>query len=492
VSIWWARVALAACVPVAVAAAVNGYADIQGFDTYGYHLPLAVRWWKHGALLTGPEEVMNTFYPGNFELMLRWLVALGTDRLAYLASFASGVVCVVAINGIARAIGQPKTIARISALSSVSLAVLVFQSTIAYSDTFVAAMLLTGVWLLTRWTRGRGNDTRLIVGLGLSLGLAAGAKYSALPMAIVIALVWGWLMVRHAYRLDKFGEATFNARWATGQVLSFALPFLVCSLYWYLRNAVEHGNPTFPVALVGLRGSALTSLIAVPSEVASAGWRVWLYPWRELGYNEGAEHGLGPVFAAVALVGFVLVPFVRTMPRRPLRTLVWVITLGAYVVWLRTGMLIPRYGLFPLLMTFVFVGELWMACESHVLKVITIAATAISGLVLTRGLLVGAMYVALVGARRTGVPDAIDRLPPTRILNAAGQPAGYYALGRDYRHEVITLYRDAMPNDVGRLGARYLLVPSERSAAFRSVLDLELVARWAGPGLPSTELWRVR
>jgi hypothetical protein len=486
----WARVMLATAIPLAIVAWLEGWSEIRGFDSFGYHLPLAASWLGHARLATGPAESLNLFYPGDFELLVRWTLATGTDRLAFVPSFASACACLWVLYRICLEIGQPRTVAAVSALAASSLGVLVMQSTTAYSDTFATLALLLAAWLLLRWWGERGRDARIVVAIGLALGVAVGTKYSALPSAVPIVLAFAWGVWRFGGRRDRYGLEHLDARWARRQLALLALPLVAASIYWYARNAIEHGNPFYPVAMLGLPGLNARELIVVRPELASPGWRWLTYPWGEWGFVGSHEDGLGPLFGALALPGLLLTPFVRSGDH-PLRRVLAVVTIGSYALWLRTGILVPRYGLLPLVLSFAFVGELWIHFGSTVLRALTTAGVVASALVLGRDLVAGTAYVEMVGARRTGVPAVVDSLPGARILNAAGQPGGYYAMGRDYRHDVVTLYRDATPDDVRRIRPDYLLLPETREREFTSVLPLTLVARASSAGMTPTSLWRV-
>ena len=59
-------------------------------------------------LSTESGELMTPYYPGNFQLLVRWIVVLGTDAYAFLPAMLASVLCLVALYGICRELGQPK------------------------------------------------------------------------------------------------------------------------------------------------------------------------------------------------------------------------------------------------------------------------------------------------------------------------------------------------------------------------------------------------
>jgi len=219
-------------------------------------------------------------------------------------------------------------------------------------------------------------------------------------------------------------------------------------------------------------------------------WEQLTYPWVETGHGLGFETGLGPVFAAVGVLGLLVSPLGWRV-RGPLPRVLWIVLVGAYLVWLRTGVLVPRYGLFPLLLTFVLVGELWTTHGSGLLRLTVGAAVVATMLALGYEMVGGVAYTELTSDPGPRVPAVIDSLPASRILNAAGEPSGYHAMGSGYRHRVINLFTQVTPADVRSLSPDYLVLPRSREQEFTEALPLQLVGRWGPEGPASTSLWRV-
>jgi hypothetical protein len=160
----------------------------------------------------------------------------------------------------------------------------------------------------------------------------------------------------------------------------------------------------------------------------------------------------------------------------------------------RSGVLVPRYGLFPLLLAFAFVGTLWEAFPSRLLRAVTVVAAVGTMTVLSLELAGGALYQAVTYRPGPPVPAVLDTLPAARILNLAGEPSGYYAMGRDRRHRVLSRFRRVTPADVPALRPNYLLIPESREAEFRRALPMTLLGRWRTLGATGdsvgTALWQ--
>ena len=464
----WAGIAL---VFSAVLTAL-GLSSVRGFDTLAYHLPMAASWLRNSRLTTNVEESVTFFFPGNAELLVRWVLTTGTDRLAFLPSLLAAAGCCYLVNRIAREIGQSREAAWISGCAASSCVLLGFVATTAYIDAFLALTLLLATLFLLRIRRSAPDDHAQHIAFGTALGLAIGSKYSALQPALILGLLWLVPVARRHWRPYEGCFRFLDFRALLRSVLPVAIPIILCSAYWYARNAVEHGNPVFPFAMLGMPGLPNEALIYVsPHLTTPVSWL--LYPWREM-YSPSFDEYLGGVFAGVALVGLGAAAARRAENRD--RDWIVLITAACFAFWLVTGNFVPRYGIFPILLTFVFVGDLWMEYPSRILRLAMLAVFTLTLFVFGRGLLTQAVYVAVQGRPRYGVPLAIDALRPGRVLNATSSMANYYLMGRDYRHDVITTFRESTPRDLAHFRPDYVLLRREDARAFGEVASLDLVA----------------
>jgi hypothetical protein len=497
----WALALLALLLPLLLAVWWNGLDAIRGFDSLADHLPRAARWLRLSTLSDESGQLLTPYYPGDFQLLVRWMLVTGTDAYTFVPSLLAALLSLAALYGICRELGQPRWTALVSVATAATCTLLPYLSTTVEADTATTAFLLLAVLLLLRWLRtlrpparaelAPSHDAATLAALGAALGLAVGTKYSALPPALVIAVVAVHHLWRASFGTFRPGRRYFNARAFVVMLATIALPAIACGGYWMLRNAVVHGNPIYPLAAIGLPGVAMRYIIPIKPALVDSFWARATYPWVQWDFVSVYEDGLGATFAAVALVAFVVVPFLAP-PRDSRRRTVWAITLAAYVLWIGTGSITARFGLFPLLLTFVMVGELWRDAGSLALRLVTLAAVATASLVITRSLVVGAVYTTLMPPGRRGVPAVVDTLPPARIFNATSASNRYPLLGADYRHEVITMFAPARPEDVAATQPDYLLLRAAQLPAFTARTPMTLVAR--GPALPGGDtlsLWRV-
>ena len=480
----WPRTFLAGAVAFAIVCTAYALSTVRGIDSYTYHLPRAASWLHHSRLTTNIEESIFFFFPGNAELFLRWLVA-ASDRLAFLFSFAASALSLYVLYKICREIEQPREVAAVSALCGASCIVLSFVSVGAYVDSFLALQLLLAVLFLLRWLKDESSERRTVAPMALALGIALGTKYAAIPPALMIVLVWLWRVARKNVNVYAGCFQMIDYRAIGRAALPVAMMTAIPSAYWYVRNLIEHGNPLFPAAMLGMRGMPMREMIATSPALANpVEWL--LFPWHEVGYVS-LEDAIGAVFGGFAVAGIVLAP--AQFKRRPIAVLWW-ITIGSLALWLLTGNVVLRYGLFAILLVYAFIGELWIAYGSLPLRLITVAAFGLTLLLFGGSYAVQTVYTSIAGQPDYGVPREIDRLTPGRVFNAISHDANYGCMGSDYRHDVMCVYFDPRPADLRRFRPDYVLLRDSQVAPFSSVAVLQLVGR-SHRGATGTSLWRV-
>lgn len=469
----------------AVVLAIVALSSIRGYDSLAYHLPLAASWLNHSSLTTNVEESATFFFPANAEFFIRWMLTI-SDRLAFLPAFLEGLACLYVIFKIARELGQPRAAAVVAACSAASCVLLSFIATTAYIDGFMALTLLLSMLFLLRTMRS--GDRSTVIALGTAVGLALGSKYSAIQPVIVIAGIWSWRLARRNFRAYEGCFRVLDWPAIGRELIAFAVPVVLCSAYWYVRNLIEHGNPLYPFAILGMRGLPMRALVYVRPEV-SAPVEWFLYPWREM-RSLSFDDYVGGVFGGVALIGIAAA--IARRARNRSRDVVLVLTVASFFLWLLTGNFVPRYGIFPLLLSFVFVGDLWTEHSSTLLRVATFAVFLGSLFLFGRGLATQAVYVAITGRPRYGVPRVVERLQPSIMLNATSAMANYYLMGPDYRHDVISTFGKARPADVAKFSPDFVLLQPSEAASFARAAELEFVAATDAGDLTPAVLFRVR
>jgi hypothetical protein len=480
---WWFVVPGSAAL---LSAFFNGWRTPLGYDSIAYHLPLAAAWLKSGRLTSGYD--VQFVYPSNTEWLLRWTLAGGTDAFSHLVSWLSAVGCVYLLFAIARRLGQSREAAIVSAFGVVSISTLLYLAASAYTDLFMVLNLLLAVFFLVSWL-SEPDSIAYAFGIGMALGLALGAKYSALPAAAVIVVIWIFFLYAALTHPSADGQKEFALHWRLflSEIAALGLALLSTSAFWYVRNWIEYGSPVFPIKVGNWPGLPIESLIHTHALWGSRHWMV--YPWLATSYGSPFDDGLGGMFAACVPLCLVLYLLVRGKTKA--RTLLLLMALVIAILYGRSGGATPRYLLFPVMLGFLFVGMAWDAIRSAYFRAVVLASFLLMAIVLTQSLAGGYLYHYLVPrVSEEGVPAEIDRLPAATVFNAAGQFHTYAAMGRDYRHEVITLFHAAKPEDVRRYSPDYVVLRQDQVAEFAQQLPLELVAR--GDDQHQLSLWKIR
>lgn len=183
-------------------------------------------------------------YPKTSELLGVWLVLFWDDRLLELPTTLYAPLLVVATAAWGRRVAVPRLDAAAWAvvLLLVPGAVLELRST--YVDLpFAAVALATALFALPRLGDGpapRPAPPAEVLVAALGLGLVAGMKGTGLVVAPALGLALALRVVGLVRRRPLVGLATAVA--VAALVAGLAAPP-------YVRNALLHGNPTWPVTL---------------------------------------------------------------------------------------------------------------------------------------------------------------------------------------------------------------------------------------------------
>ncbi len=460
-----------------------GSTSLQGYDALAYHLPLSASWHAHGRLTTGYD--IQYFLPGNAELLMRWMYVDGSDKLVFLVPWLAAIGCLYMLYRINLALYQPKTAAIVAACCAVTFPVIPFLSTVGYTDVVSVLFVLIAVFFFLRWRDSGLVQKQALFACGLALGLGAGTKMSMLPPALLLTLAAAWLLFRDPKLWSRDARESHLVRWDVSAVSANALVFLPAMIpgccYWFLRNLMRFGNPFYPVAIAGLPGYPASAILPVDPAFRDNTWARMVYPWQELAYGSPYDDGMGAVFAGIVLPSLI---FWWLLGRRKGNGIVYFLIVSALVLFAMSNTTTPRYGIFAFLISFVLVGELWSATRSVGLKILTSIAFLVPVLILIQSLGGGILFQhlrgRLDGAERFGLPAVIDRTPPGKVLNVAGAFYTYGLMGKDFRHDIVTLFRRAEPADITQFHTGYALVQDARVAEFTAHYKLEKLGEKGG------------
>jgi len=153
--------------------------------------------------------------------------------LARIVSLLFGVILILAVYGLARAVKpDAPAFALGSALFVACIPQVIFLSSVASNDIPVAAMGTVTLWLLVRMMQ-RGPSLWLALGLGAAYGLTGLAKVSGLTLGLPIAVGLGWLWWSR--------RATLRQTLLTA--LGVGLSALLLGGWWFIRSWLLYGSP---------------------------------------------------------------------------------------------------------------------------------------------------------------------------------------------------------------------------------------------------------
>lgn len=207
------------------------------WDELAYHLPQSLQIVSSHSL---PANLGDHYFYGNLPKLMEVLFAEGyvlggfpLARALHIALF--GAFLLFLAGAVSTLFGRRAAL--VSVLLIVLYRELMYNASSAYVDAAmvafeVGALLCLALWLVRRGTAGIGAGALL-------LGFALSVKYSALFMAVFLALALVIVVGVRSRSLTKAGRLAA----AAGAVTT------VAGGWWYLKNTVLHGNPVYPLYL---------------------------------------------------------------------------------------------------------------------------------------------------------------------------------------------------------------------------------------------------
>jgi hypothetical protein len=162
------------------------------------------------------------------------MLPFGGDLLVGLADVAAWAGFAFSIYLLGRRIGLRSSEACISAAFVAAIPAPLLAAGAAYVDNLGHAFAALGVVYMLLFLRR--DDPAFLAPAGMGLGLAAGVKFTALPLVgLLVAVI----------ALAALGPARARPGFARGALLGLALAAAAC-VPWFVRNGVESGFPFSP------------------------------------------------------------------------------------------------------------------------------------------------------------------------------------------------------------------------------------------------------
>jgi hypothetical protein len=224
------------------------------YDGAMYHLPLAQRFLTANIWATDPY-FLHLNFPGAWNLLYCPFLAAGAEEAVIPFNFLLGGVLLASCFALAdRYWGR--TAAWWAVLIGAATNVAWEMALTPRIDTSLAPYLVLAVLALLRWDANRARRGWLLI-VGALLGLTVGAKYTSAAFPMVLLPLAGLLAVR-------------DLRRQLPALVGAAVLVVVPAGFWYLRNAVQLGDPMYPLLLKApLHAAADGTLVRLDAELAA-------------------------------------------------------------------------------------------------------------------------------------------------------------------------------------------------------------------------------
>jgi hypothetical protein len=232
------------------------------WDDYTYHMVYPALWLRdHAIAAVAPTQAftMQAWYPLSASIVATWFMLpfpeSRGDALAWVSLTGvlyGGIVAAGCAELLRRLECRRSAWAVPIVLLATSPRIAIMASSFSDADLAVAATLFAAlVVTLPRGESERGREIAIdCVFAGLLTGMALGVKVSAATQALIIAAM---LALRAA---GSSPRVRGRVRAVLGIGLVMTAGWMVTAGYWYARNVVHTGNPVYPAAFFGWKGTA--------------------------------------------------------------------------------------------------------------------------------------------------------------------------------------------------------------------------------------------
>ena len=320
------------------------------YDQWHQHLGFPWIWLADGSVHPIPRN-WYSYMPVNASLLYGYGLRVLGPWSAQAIHWWCGVVTVLAVARLAGR-AEKRSAAIYAVIILATTPTFLRLTTVAGSD-LVVSVFAAGAWLGLVQTAGEAkNTTRWWAFSGVCVGLAVGAKYTAIgtvaiPIAAAaVALHWPW-------RANKSWKQLFLG----GSLALFAS--LAAFTPWAVRNLIAVGNPLFPFA-----NGPFKAILKVPFETAER-YSAWLSGFdfsvghivegHDFGTFAGQMDGF-PTIGLLYLGLFLLVPVCWRRLDSELRVPLLVGVISGYAFWI-VNLHVHRYVVPVLVPAAVLIGS---------------------------------------------------------------------------------------------------------------------------------------
>jgi len=472
-----------------------------GVDGLHYHLPLALEWMRTGRMDLVVGLRLQSL-PENGMIVVALLLSGHLESLVTVATLPYGLVIGAAIYGLARQIGGSTNASIISACVVLSIPIVLFQSFSSYIDVYAASAWLCSLLAIVWATRAATSRSRwgLLAMAGVAGGLALGSKTTYLVLVLFLLCV----VVRAEW--IQFSEAEPRRPRPVLAAAIFLIACLPCSIFWFVRGAVEADNPIYPLGITVagrevLPGFDADSAPCFQKRTAGEKLNRWgAYLWRETkfsgtGYPYSVNNALGAPFAMLVPLSIlgVATGFLKRKSRSwcdrwtVVYTLLALGGVASLVTFFRENLrFVLPCVLIATPLTSLLLDRMGKAFPRILPAVVTIAfatTAVVAGLPPAHALAGRIKDRVWTRADFYEIPDIIDTLPPgSRILNLASPYATYPLFGKRLDLDVVSPHHWSVwtahkttAEALYKYGIQYVYYRPVYNNSWRENLPLELL-----------------
>jgi len=336
--------------PLAVALAALGAAIVllaltrahvpvfADYDSLEYHLAAPARWWAEGRV-TFLRDMVYANFPQNTEMLfLLAMSCFGGPAMGAVVGLQVVIGFVVLAAGAVGACGARLGRPEAGSAGAALLLTAPLLAELATLNSYVVelplaayAMLALYAFLLWRRAGSHRERWRYAALCGAMAGLAIGCKYPA--VVFVLAPIGLFIVGCGVARPRTLGRAIASAAIVGAVALATASP-------WFIRNAVNTGNPTYPLLYGVFDGSNWSPEQDAKFAAAHHAADLRFFPlarrfWRYALWRDQPPGGWAPPASPVLLL-FIVIP-VALADRRS----TWLVFLGAAVALAAAAL--PRF-----------------------------------------------------------------------------------------------------------------------------------------------------
>lgn len=232
---WYHGIAFAIIALCAGGALLSGllYPPVN-YDSLTYHMPRVFFWMKHASVHNYPTAIGRQLFTGpmtEFLILQVQVLSMGSDRLANTVQWFAYIGAILAVHGIAQALGVGPKGRCLAALLAATTPMAILQASSTQSDLEMTFWCLLAVYYASLYLRGHVKKPGLsawAVCIGGAVGLSLLTKLNALavigPFAI---LVLARMIRRRAWR-DLYVAAAWILTWV-----------LLINAGFFVRNAQD-------------------------------------------------------------------------------------------------------------------------------------------------------------------------------------------------------------------------------------------------------------